>query len=57
MSLESSYILQDSVREHESGKQAEASKDFGLGLDERNLDSRAVERHDSSSILDESLWS
>lgn len=50
-------ILQYSVGGHEAGKQAEASKDFGLGLDERKLESRAVEWQDSSSILDESLWS
>lgn len=47
-------ILQCRVGGHDAGKQAEASKGFGLGPDERKLESRAVAWRASSRILDES---
>lgn len=40
---------------HQAGKEAEASKDFGLGLRERRHDRRTVGWQDWSSIPDMTL--
>lgn len=40
---------------HQAGKEAEASKDFGLGLWERRHERRTVGWQDWSSILDITL--